>query len=77
MFAHIRAFFSRFRDIQDPYITGPNSVKEHLVLHLNHCSILFGTFFYFVSKVDIQDFALQDSISVIKITIIITRGAVV
>ena len=32
IFAHIWAYFSRFRDIQDPCITGPNSINQHLLL---------------------------------------------
>ena len=32
MCAHIWAYFSRFTDIQDPCITGPNSINQHLLL---------------------------------------------
>ena len=32
IFAHIWVCFSRFRHIQDPCITGPNSVNQHLLL---------------------------------------------
>ena len=31
IFAHIRVYFSRFRHIQNPSITGPNSVVQHLL----------------------------------------------
>ena len=76
IFAHIQAYFSRFRHIQDSCITGPNNVKQHLLFKPD-CSFKSlptstqNIFFIFVSKVDIQHFAFQDSISVIAITIII------
>ena len=73
---HIGTCFSRFRDIQDPCITGPNSVNKHLLFKsgfvLNHCSNLLEHFFIFVAKVDIQHFALRDSTSIITKAIIIT-----
>ena len=62
IFAHIRAHFIRFRDIEDPGITGSNNVFKSIR----------KIFFIFVSKVNIQHFFLQDSISIITVTIIIT-----
>ena len=29
--SHIREYFSRFKQIQDPWINGPNSVKQYLL----------------------------------------------
>ena len=75
IFAHIRAYCSRFRHIQDCCITDPNSVKQHQLFKsgfsFKSLSRFIWNIFNFFSKVNIQRFFLRDSISVITITIII------
>ena len=75
IFAHIRAYCSRFRHIQDSCITDPNSVKQHRLFKsgfsFKSLSRSIWNIFNFFSKVNIQYFFLRDSISVITITIII------
>ena len=66
--SYIPEYFSRFRHIQDLCITGPNSVNEHLLLESGSSFKSLLHFFIFASKVDIQHFALQDSISIMTIT---------
>ena len=66
IFAHIRAYFSRFRHIQDPCITSPNSVNQYLLFKSSASfkslfKAIWNIFFIFVSKVDIQNFVLQDN----------------
>ena len=34
MFAHIEAYFSRYKHIQDPGIIDSNNIKEHLLFKL-------------------------------------------
>ena len=77
IFAHIRAYFSRFRHIQDPGISGRNSVNQHLLFKPGSSfkslfKSIWDIFFIFVSKKNIQHFSLQDSISIVTATIIIT-----
>ena len=74
---HIEGYFLtlKFRYILDPGITC-SKCKATLALQVrfllsNNCSDLFGTFFIFVSKVNIQHFYLQDNILIITIAIII------
>ena len=72
IFAHIRAYFRKFRNIQDLGITSSNNFNEYLLFKSgtsNHCSDLFDTFFHFCFK-SIHYFFLQDSISTIIIAII-------
>ena len=46
--SRIRAYFSRFRHIEDPCITGQSiACFSSQVLFINHCSDPFGTFFLF------------------------------
>ena len=65
MLVHIGAYFSRLRHIQDPCITGSNKIKQHLLFKTD-----LEYFFIFASKVNIQNVFLQESISIITITII-------
>ena len=64
-----------FRHIEDPCVTGSGNVNQRLLFKsassFKYCSNLFGTFFYFFSKVNIPHFPLQDSISIMTIAIII------
>ena len=55
IFAHIRAYFSIFRHIQGPGISGSNIVNQHLLFKLvssfkSLLKNLFGTFFHFYIK---------------------------
>ena len=78
IFAHMQAYFSRFRHNQDHGITCSNIVNQHLLSKSGFSpnqvtvQIYLEHFFIFVSKVEIQHFSLQDSISVLTITIITT-----
>ena len=74
--SHIPVYFSRFRHIQDPCITDHNNINQHLLFNpgssFKSLFKLWNIFSFFFSRVDIQHFALQDSISIIAITIIET-----
>ena len=64
--SRIRAYFSRFRHIEDPCITGQSiACFSSQVLFLNHCSDPFGTFFlfcFFFKSKHSTFFFFQDSI---------------
>ena len=68
IFGHIRTFCSRFRHIKDSCITGPDSLKHHLLVMLTwNISELFRRFFHFCFKSKHSTFFFQDSISIITI----------
>ena len=76
IFGHIWAYFSGFRYIQNHDITGSNNVNQHLLFKSGSSfkSLFKSNFLIFVSKVNIQHFFLQDSITIIITMIIACRS---
>ena len=69
---HISADSGIFRILALPVqITQSNTCSSSQVILLNHCSNLFGKKPIFAAKVNIQNFFIQDSISIITIKIIV------